>query len=167
MSSSCVALGYRRPLSLLMLDVDTFKEVNDTYGHLVGDQVLAAIGRRLEDIVRMTDIKCRYGGDEFLILLPDTPAIGGRQVAESVRQVLSTIRVPTGDGTESRPISVSVGVATLRSDDRDITTVIARADQALYEAKHQGRDCVSTDADAAPDTLRLVYHVTPAKGTCA
>ena len=143
-----------------MFDVDKFKQVNDTYGHLIGDQLLAEIGRRLEDIVRLTDIKCRYGGDEFLVLLPDTPLLGAQHVAESLRATMSAISLPIGDNEEPFAPTVSVGVAVLRPDDRDIVSVIARADRALYDSKQRGRNCVSFDRTAgAPVSFEHVAAV--------
>ena len=149
------ARRHGRPLSVVMFDVDSFKHVNDSYGHLTGDRLLADIGRRLDDVVRTTDIKCRYGGDEFLIILPDTPALGARQVAESLRQVLSTILVPTGPN-DSVSVTVSLGLATAKSDDRDAVSVVARADRALYRAKQRGRNCACDDEPDAVSSLRLV-----------
>lgn len=146
----------RRPLSVVMFDVDDFKQVNDVHGHLAGDQLLSAIGHRLDELVRMTDLKCRYGGDEFLVLLPDTPVFGARQVGEALRQALSSISIAVGTSNESVSITVSVGVASLQPDDRDIMTLIARADRALYDAKHRGRNCVASETGGAGLALRLV-----------
>jgi diguanylate cyclase (GGDEF)-like protein len=148
------ARRHGRPLSVLMFDVDAFKHVNDSYGHLAGDQVLAEIGRRLGEVVRATDIKCRYGGDEFLIILPDTPAIGARQVAESLRQTLATVVIQAGSEA-SFSVTVSLGVATVQPEDRDAVSMVARADRALYRAKQRGRNCVCGD-EPETSALRLV-----------
>ncbi len=145
----------RRPLSVVMFDVDSFKQVNDRHGHLIGDHLLAEIGQRLDTVVRTTDIKCRYGGDEFLIILPDTPAMGARQVAETLRVALSSIAVPIGPGA-ALSITISLGVATTQGDDRDALSVVARADRALYRAKQRGRNCVCGDEPDAATPLRLV-----------
>lgn len=144
-----------RPLSALMFDVDSFKQVNDTYGHLAGDLLLAEIGRRLNEVVRTTDIKCRYGGDEFLVILPDTPAIGARHVAESLRQTLSACRIRTGDGAEFS-VTVSLGVVTAQAEDRDAVAIVERADRALYRAKQRGRNLVCSDQPEGANALRLV-----------
>lgn len=144
-----------RPLSALMFDVDGFKQVNDTHGHLAGDLVLAELGRRLNDVVRTTDIKCRYGGDEFLIILPDTPAIGARHVAESLRQTLSALVIRTGDAPEFS-VTVSLGVVTAQAEDRDAIAIVARADRALYRAKQRGRNLVCSDQPETVNALRLV-----------
>jgi diguanylate cyclase (GGDEF)-like protein len=149
------ARRHGRPLSALMFDVDSFKRINDSYGHLTGDRVLAEIGRRLGEVVRTTDIKCRYGGDEFLVILPDTPAIGARQVAESLRQTLSAAVIPVTDDT-SFSVTVSLGVVTAEADDRDAVSMISRADRALYRAKQRGRNCVCGDDSESATSLRLV-----------
>jgi diguanylate cyclase (GGDEF)-like protein len=128
--------------------------VNDAHGHLTGDHLLADIGRRLDAVVRTTDIKCRYGGDEFLIIVPDTPAMGAHHVGETLRQALSSIVVTTSSGV-SLSITVSVGLATTRAD-RDAVSVIARADRALYRAKQAGRNCVRDDESEPVSPLRLV-----------
>jgi diguanylate cyclase (GGDEF)-like protein len=123
-----------------MFDVDNFKRVNDGCGHLAGDHLLAEVGRRLGEVLRTSDIKCRYGGDEFLVILPDTPAAGARQVAESIRQALGSIALQFAETTIG--VKVSVGVASARAEDSQAQAVIARADHELYRAKQAGRDCV-------------------------
>ena len=142
------------PVSVLMFDIDSFKELNDRYGHLVGDQVLAAVGQRIRQVLRRSDTKCRYGGDEFLIVLPETPAEGAAHVAEWLRQEFSDLRVPATAG-EAIAVSASFGAATTEKwlDAKDL---IGRADQALYEAKRDGRNCVrSYDPHLAPSERRL------------
>ena len=135
----------RRPLSVLMFDLDRFKEINDRFGHLRGDAVLAAVGARLTESVRTSDICCRYGGDEFLVILPDTPADGAEQLAASLRREISAL----GDGPGGRAavaITASFGVAGAGVGEVDAIAVVARADEALYRAKQHGRDRV----DVAP-----------------
>jgi diguanylate cyclase (GGDEF)-like protein len=147
----------RSPLSMIMFDVDKFKMVNDTYGHLAGDQLLAEVGKRLGELLRTSDVKCRYGGDEFLLILPDTPAAGSRQLAESLRREMSHIALPTAEGELT--VTVSLGVVTAAKDEMDAQALIARADKALYRAKHSGRNRVFADEpEAAPaaQPLRLV-----------
>jgi len=146
----------RTPLSMIMFDVDEFKRVNDTYGHLAGDHVLAEVGARLSALLRTSDVKCRYGGDEFLLILPDTPAAGAGQLAESIRREISRIALPAETG--GAHITVSSGVVTATREELDARAFIARADRALYTAKHAGRNRVcAADADTVVAArLRLV-----------
>jgi diguanylate cyclase (GGDEF)-like protein len=142
------------PLSLIMFDLDGFKQVNDSYGHLAGDRLLAEVGRRLTNVLRTSDIKCRYGGDEFALILPDTPAAGARQLAESIRHEISCI-VVSADEAEIT-VTASVGVVTADREEPDGLAFIGRADAALYRAKHAGRNRVHIgDADAVLP-IRLV-----------
>jgi diguanylate cyclase (GGDEF)-like protein len=129
------------PLSVLMFDVDEFKTLNDRYGHQAGDAVLLATARQVNDLLRATDVKCRYGGDEFLVILPDTPAAGAEQVAEHVRRSLSSLPIPSGADVLS--MTVSIGVATAQPGECDAEALIARADAALYRAKREGRNRVA------------------------
>jgi diguanylate cyclase (GGDEF)-like protein len=128
----------RRPLALLMFDVDQFKRINDEYGHLAGDALLAAIGGRLISMLRGSDIKCRYGGDEFLVILPDTELSGAQHVAASLLAALSELRIAIGDITLSP--TVSIGVTVSQYGELDARVVIASADRALYDAKRAGRN---------------------------
>ena len=141
------------PLSLVMFDIDDFKRVNDSYGHVTGDNMLAEVGRRLADVLRTSDLKCRYGGDEFLVILPDTPAAGARHVAESIRDAMSHIAVTIGDASVA--VTVSVGVATAQGDERDAQFFVALADKALYRAKQTGRDHVCDAEVRTVAPLRL------------
>ena len=126
------------PFSILMFDIDHFKEINDEHGHLAGDAILAAIGRLLAQTLRVTDVKCRYGGDEFLVILPETPLIGARQAAEGFLQELSRLQVPAGDVTVS--VTASLGLIVADPTDTDVLALIARTDDALYQAKRAGRN---------------------------
>ena len=138
----------RQPLSILMFDIDRFKTINDELGHLRGDDLLRAVGAQLTRVLRSSDVRCRYGGDEFLIILPDTPLIGAEHVAESVRQAMATLAMVL-DG-KTIPVTVSIGVATAGPDDLVVTALIQRADDALYRAKRAGRDrCSTASAPAA------------------
>lgn len=131
-------------LSVMMFDVDQFKRINDAHGHLCGDQVLAAIGSRLNQVLRRSDLRCRYGGDEFMIVLPDTPAAGAARVAEWVRGEIAQIAIAAGGDVRITP-TISAGVATAVPGDRS-DVLIERADKALYAAKAGGRNCVRTPA---------------------
>jgi diguanylate cyclase (GGDEF)-like protein len=137
------------PLSLIMFDVDHFKAVNDRHGHLCGDTVLRTIGARMRNVLRGSDLKCRYGGEEFLILLPDTPLEGAKRVAETMRRELAAIEIPWKG--ESVSITASFGIAVSIPWEITPESIIGRADAALYEAKAQGRNrvCVSPEAVVA------------------
>lgn len=128
------------PISMIMLDIDHFKAVNDQHGHLCGDAVLAAVGRRLKDVLRGSDVKCRYGGEEFLVVLPETPLEGAQRVAEILRKEIADAAVPWNG--EALKISASFGVTAAQPGEVDTPAVIARADAALYRAKSDGRNCV-------------------------
>jgi diguanylate cyclase (GGDEF)-like protein len=130
----------RLPVSLIMLDIDHFKGVNDRYGHLGGDAVLAAVGARMREALRGSDLKCRYGGEEFLVLLPETPLEGAKRVADTLCRDLADMPIVWKDETIS--ITASLGVAVAHSAEVDGRALIGRADAALYRAKDQGRNCV-------------------------
>ena len=133
-------------LSLLMLDVDHFKGFNDTYGHATGDQVLAELARAICRNIRSCDIPCRYGGEEFAIILPGVDLEKAQEVAERVRQDFGRQRLDVesldGYGEKAQVgATVSVGVAQARPSD-DPASLFERADHALYQAKARGRDRV-------------------------
>ncbi|HWH93860.1 MAG TPA: diguanylate cyclase [Baekduia sp.] len=132
------------PLTAVMLDLDHFKEINDRHGHGCGDEVLAAVASVLQATVRESDFVGRYGGEEFLLLLPDTGRDDAKIVAEKVRAAIATIRVATID----RPITASLGCATFPEDAGDAETLSRSADRALYAAKANGRDRVEVHAPA-------------------
>lgn len=135
---------YRRagsPLSVLALDIDLFKRVNDTYGHAAGDAVLAAVGHAILTGLRPTDLGARYGGEEFTIVLPDTPLEGAVIAAERLRTRLCDAPIIAADGRVISGVTASIGVAELTLDE-DPLTFLARADAALYRAKAAGRDRV-------------------------
>ena len=135
----------------LMLDVDHFKNVNDTWGHAAGDAVLRELAQRIESQVRASDVAARYGGEEFIVLLPNTEIDSARLLAERIRGAISVapIDLPCGETTS---ITVSIGIAEVRpgADEKDLKTLgdslIARADVALYAAKSAGRDRVIVEA---------------------
>jgi len=127
------------PLCVIMADLDHFKVINDTHGHLVGDHVLRIAAARMMSGARDGDQIARYGGEEFLFILPDTDINAGRDVAERLRQHIKSDAIQSGD--EQIRVSLSLGAAETREFDT-VDTLIARADAALYEAKRAGRDCV-------------------------
>jgi diguanylate cyclase (GGDEF)-like protein len=135
------------PLTAVMLDLDHFKAINDGYGHGKGDEVLAAVGAALDSALRASDFAGRYGGEEFLILLPDTSARGGAQLAEKLREIIRSISVPGID----RPITASLGVADLFQNTGGAGSLVREADRALYAAKAAGRDRVVTAGSRADD----------------
>jgi diguanylate cyclase (GGDEF)-like protein len=127
-----------RPLSVMMFDVDQLKRINDEYGHLAGDALLAAVAGQVTATLRASDIKCRWGGDEFLIILPDTPRSGAEHAGSSLTREVSTVIVPTSSGSVSP--TISVGVAVAENGECDPLALVARADAALYKAKQAGRN---------------------------
>ena len=137
---------YGRPFSVLMLDLDLFKSVNDRYGHRVGDLALQKLVEVCAQVLREVDVVGRLGGEEFGILLPETDAAQARQVADRLRVAVSAARVHQPDGGPVQ-ITTSVGVATFRGVDSEFDAVLSRADRALYAAKRAGRDCVGTESD--------------------
>lgn len=141
------------PLSVLMFDVDQFKTLNDRYGHQAGDIVLSATARQVGDLLRASDLKCRYGGDEFFVILPDTPVAGAQQVAEHIRRAVASQPIPAG--AEALSVTTSIGVATARAGELDAEALIARADVALYRAKREGRNRVAIDDGQSPDGPRV------------
>jgi diguanylate cyclase (GGDEF)-like protein len=128
------------PLSLVMFDIDHFKSINDRYGHLAGDAVLAAVGARMKAVLRGSDLKCRYGGEEFLILLPDTPLSGAQRVAETLRREFA--EHPVAWNEVSITATASFGVTAITPGELDPLVIMARADAALYRAKEGGRNCI-------------------------
>jgi diguanylate cyclase (GGDEF)-like protein len=143
----------RTPLAVAMLDIDHFKRVNDTYGHLAGDAVLAALSATLRGLLREYDVIGRFGGEEFSILLPHTDMTSAQQITERLRIKLAEITVAANHGTGAEvplQVTVSIGVATLETSRRDLDELIAAADAALYRAKAQGRNkvCIFSESMA-------------------
>jgi diguanylate cyclase (GGDEF)-like protein len=136
------SLRHQAPLSVLMVDIDHFKNFNDTYGHATGDRVLQTVARAMKDALRTTDICARHGGEEFSVLLPNTPGENAFYVAERVRHTLSATRY-TGLGLPADVnITISVGVATCPRDATTLDELMELSDKALYRAKADGRDKV-------------------------
>jgi diguanylate cyclase (GGDEF)-like protein len=131
---------YGHTLSLILCDIDHFKQVNDNYGHLVGDEVLREVSRRLAEGVRVSDQLGRYGGEEFLVLLPETDTQGGQILAERLRQVVES--EPIESHGHSLNITISLGLTELHGGCLTYEQLIHEADQALYQAKAQGRNQV-------------------------
>jgi diguanylate cyclase (GGDEF)-like protein len=135
------ASRFERPLAVLMLDLDHFKRVNDTYGHAKGDEVLRELARRVRSQIREVDTFARYGGEEFVLVLPETDLDGARRLAERI--VTAVRRTPFGaDGDQPIDVTVSMGAAVFPSHGSTATYLLRAADQALYDAKRGGRDRV-------------------------
>jgi len=135
------ARRYQRPLALIFFDIDRFKDVNDSHGHLIGDHVLRVLTGLVTKTTRATDIVCRYGGEEFIVLMPEASRDEGLAMAERLRQEISRMTVVTAVGTLS--LTVSLGIAELGSDEgENLENLIARADRAMYQAKADGRNTV-------------------------
>jgi len=135
------------PLSIIMLDIDHFKKVNDTYGHLIGDNVLKMLSKLLNDYIKGKDIAARFGGEEFIIALPATPLEGAYILAEQIRSSLSKMNLRIKDtGKSMGNITISLGIA-LYMGNESIEAVIKRADDALYQAKNTGRNRTVTELD--------------------
>lgn len=141
-----IARRYRRPLSVCLLDLDHFKWVNDCYGHAAGDGALEAVGHVLATRIRAGDLVGRVGGEEFLVVLPETPVLAGLHLAEDIRLALQDHEILAPGSGDRIQITCSIGVAELREDDADAGVLLARADAALYHAKAMGRNRTEVDA---------------------
>jgi diguanylate cyclase (GGDEF)-like protein len=141
------AIRFGRPFSMMIIDIDHFKRVNDTYGHQRGDSVLIEVARRMVGVVRVqVDTLARYGGEEFVLVLPETASDGAHIVAEKIRESVGD--VPFGhEGEEPVRVTVSIGLATFPNHGTTARALIRSADQAMYEAKARGRNKVVTADD--------------------
>jgi diguanylate cyclase (GGDEF)-like protein len=139
---------YNRPLSLLLLDIDHFKSVNDRYGHDVGDQVIKAVARCCGVQTRDSDVVARIGGEEFAILLPETELADARIAAERLRRAVANEPIASSAGPITITISIGAALATPRLD--DAAELMKQADDALYAAKRGGRNCVAAVLDDGP-----------------
>ena len=131
------AQRYHYPLALILLDLDHLKYINDTFGHPEGDKMIRETARAMLQVSRHTDLPARYGGDEFVFLLPHTSLAGAKRLAERLLRNIRRIQLP--DGT---PLSISAGGTVLASNKENGDALVARADLALYQAKQAGRGCV-------------------------
>jgi len=146
------AIRLRSPLSLIMLDIDHFKQLNDTFGHPAGDEVLHRVGSILSTAVRSHDVVARYGGEEFAVLLPATEADEALEVAERLRQAIS------GRSWPHRQVTASLGVATTLPDTPSSATLLSQADQALYHSKQNGRDLTTHHRECVAEPSRAASH---------
>lgn len=138
------ALRHGSPMSVLMIDLDHFKEINDSFGHPAGDEVLKSVGQVLRESCRVYDVPGRYGGEEFCIVLPETRVNNTTTVAERIRRRLETTHLPVGGASVT--VTASIGIAGTDSATSDgilsASALVERADRALYSAKHHGRNRV-------------------------
>ena len=139
------AVRYNRPLSVLMFDLDLFKHINDKYGHSKGDDILRTVAQCCATTVRQTDILGRYGGEEFVAVLPQTGSKKAIALADRLRQVISSNPIPAEDG--SLTVTASFGVSTFSAETKNLMQLLNRADAALYQAKQSGRNrvCIWTE----------------------
>ena len=154
---------YRWPLTLLLLDLDRFKEVNDAWGHLLGDLVLERTGGLLRRTVREADVACRFGGEEFAVVLPETTRLGGYAVAERIRRHVERAFRDDPIGGHEIPMTVSGGLACYPDDGLHASEIVARADEALYGAKRAGRNRVGVRYRDKRAAVR--FPVKPEAGT--
>jgi two-component system chemotaxis response regulator CheY len=138
------ARRYERPLSLIIIDVDHFKSINDTWGHTAGDAVLSDVAHCIARQTRSSDLVARIGGEEFAVLLPETPLLEALQVAEKIRAAVAS--APLRTGKAAIPVTISAGVANIpHSQVSEPTELVHAADQALYRAKERGRNRVEME----------------------
>lgn len=135
------ATRYQKPLSLMMIDIDHFKQVNDTYGHQVGDKALRLVAETIKQTIRKTDIAGRYGGEELLVIATDTPSQDAISLAQRLSSALCAIPIKIKSG-ESISITVSIGVSCYSSEIKSASSLVKHADDALYQAKELGRNRV-------------------------
>jgi two-component system cell cycle response regulator len=140
------AIARGRQMSILLLDIDRFKAINDGFGHDAGDEVLREFAERVRAHTRGIDLVARYGGEEIVVAVPDTPLEGAQAVAERIRERVEGSPFVVHGGGRSIEVTVSVGVAARQAGDRSAAEMLKRADLALYRAKEQGRNRVVADA---------------------
>jgi two-component system cell cycle response regulator len=140
------AISRGKPLTALVLDIDFFKSVNDTHGHDAGDDVLREFALRIKRSIRGIDLACRYGGEEFVVIMPETDMAVAAMVAERLRRRIAADPFAIQQGARTIPVTISIGVAAMRGKDDNAASVLKRADQALYRAKRDGRNRVVPDA---------------------
>ncbi|WP_161542458.1 diguanylate cyclase [Levilinea saccharolytica] len=145
------AQRYGSPLSAVMIDLDHFKDINDTFGHSAGDHVLREVARALSSALRKSDLIGRYGGEEFCVLLPEIDLEEGRTAAERLRQEVFNLQIPTLKGTAA--VTASLGVAALNLHGETLDQLLQRADAALYRAKRAGRNAVSVEVGGGTDVM--------------
>lgn len=143
------SIARRKALSLVIVDIDFFKKINDTYGHDVGDEVLVEFAARIRKNIRGIDLACRYGGEEFVIVMPETDNALAYMVAERLRQRIAAEPFLVSGGATALDVTISLGLSEINPGGDTPATLMKRADEALYEAKRGGRNRVVTEARAA------------------
>lgn len=133
---------YKHDMTLLMMDIDNFKSINDSYGHQTGDEMLKCIAEVILTTVRKIDMPCRFGGEEFVVILPETKKENSKKIAERLRKKIANIIIKSKDGQEVSP-TISIGIASYPVDSENKTDLIEFADKALYFSKNSGKNCVS------------------------
>lgn len=136
---------YQQPVALLMVDIDHFKQINDTYGHLAGDEVLKAVSSVFVDMVRTSDCLARLGGEEFAVLMPQTALDAAMAAAERLRMAVAKVRCPLDEDVVAP--TVSVGIAIAPDGNETLSSLMRRSDLAMYDAKGRGRNCVVVAPD--------------------
>lgn len=144
------AKRYKRKLALLLIDIDKFKEVNDAYGHLVGDRILRGVVKASSSALRQTDILARIGGEEFAVILLESDLVKAQAVALRIQQKVREVIVVAGDSEVQ--VTVSIGVAIIRDEDLSLEDIFKRADNALYLAKNSGRNRIVTEQEITPQS---------------
>ena len=155
-----VAMKYNQPLSVMMIDADNLKEVNDKFGHKAGDKLIVSIATTIEDCLRTSDVICRYGGDEFVALLPQLPSSRALETGERLRSAVENTSFDA-DGHAIKT-TVSIGIATYPNEVGNVYDLLEKADEALYECKRSGRNNVVTHASVASQTT-IEHSPEPAK----
>src|SRR5688500_6734777 len=140
------AVARKKPLTVLVVDIDYFKAINDTHGHDAGDDVLREFALRLRKSIRGIDLACRHGGEEFVIVMPETDMAVATMVAERVRRRIATEPFAIGEEAGKIQVTISIGIAALSGKKDTAPALLKRADQALYRAKRDGRNRVVPDA---------------------
>ena len=135
-----------KPLTVMVVDIDYFKAINDSHGHDAGDDVLRDFALRIKRSIRGIDLACRYGGEEFVLVMPETDMAVAAMVAERLRRRIAAEPFAIQQGSRVVPVTISIGIAALRGKDDTAASVLKRADQALYRAKRDGRNRVVPDA---------------------
>src|SRR5262249_54315501 len=143
------ALRYSKPLTIAVIDADHFKALNDTHGHAAGDMVLKKLAAMLRSSFRQSDTAGRYGGEEFVVILPETDIESARRKVESLREAIANTRIKLRGREQSLRVTISAGLASYPEDGADVAELFATADERMFEAKHEGRNRVVAGSEVA------------------